>query len=85
MSINNSDDKSAQEQYLKLYDRCTDMEMKLLEQDNLIETLDNVMTKQYFQITRLDETVKRLEKQLKIIQASNADGEAVPIDTPPHY
>lgn len=62
-------------------DRLTNLEIKFLYQEKLIEELQQTVHEQYLSIEQLEKTVKLLKEQL----TAGADTRAIANEKPPHY
>ena len=64
-------------------ERFTELEIKLAYQEDLLQALNLIVTKQQDQISRLEETCKFLDRRIKTV-----DGNAIidqGTEVPPHY
>ena len=65
-------------------DRFVDIEIKLARQEDLVETLNNMVYEQQKNIDRLEGLCSALARQLKQLDSSASDG-GLPHERPPHY
>ena len=72
-----------QSQLVRLEDRLTELEMKLVFQDDLLNTLNDVVTRQDQEIMKLWDANRLLKQSMHDIKDSQKD-EAVDVP-PPHY
>lgn len=66
-------------------DRMIELEIKQAYQEDLIQTLNQVVTEQQKQIGRLEETCKLLNEKIKNLALSERNGSAPIDERPPHY
>ncbi len=60
-----------------------EMEIKIAYQEDLLQTLNTVLTNQQQQITRLEETCKYLNERIQTMAGSSEISQEAEI--PPHY
>lgn len=73
----------AQEQITKLEDKLNELEMKLIFQDDLLNTLNDIVTRQDQEIMKLWDANRLLKQSMHDIKDNNNDQ---PVDVPPpHY
>jgi SlyX protein len=66
-------------------DRLIELEIKAAYQDDLLNTLNNIVSQQQQQITRLEATCNLLNERIKSLSIEgNAMGAAMD-EVPPHY
>lgn len=63
--------------------RVTELEIKLSYQEDLVQTLNNIVAEQQQQIARLEQTCQLLYERLNSLQMEKQDGSKEP--PPPHY
>ncbi|MEL6187863.1 MAG: SlyX family protein [Myxococcota bacterium] len=63
-------------------DRITELELELMAQRDLLETLNQELTEANARVEVLEKRAERLERQMENIVASL---EPVPSEKPPHY
>lgn len=61
-----------------------ELETKLTYQEDLIQELNTIVTKQQAQLDRLTDTCKSLDNRLKDVMQSLPDNQNIN-ETPPHY
>lgn len=66
----------------KLEARLNELEIKLIFQDDLLNTLNEIVTRQDQEIFKLWDANRLLKQHMQDI---NSGSKEVPIDTPPHY
>lgn len=67
-------------------DRQTRLEELLAHQQHLIDALNTEVTGQRQEISRLSQSVERLEARLKVLaEYVQRSGEELPHERPPHY
>ena len=64
-------------------ERFTELEIKLSYQDDLLQTLNTIVSEQQQQIYKLEQTCKLLAGRLK--NMVNTEGVSQDIEIPPHY
>ncbi len=64
-------------------ERIVEMEIKIAYQEDLLQALNTVLTKQQQQITRLEETCKYLNERIKTMVGSSEISQEA--EVPPHY
>ena len=64
-------------------DRVTELEIKLAYQQDLIENLNDTVTKQWADIDRLKKFVRDMTDEIRGLKERATDGETEP--PPPHY
>lgn len=65
-------------------ERITELEIKVAYQDELIDSLDSVVTRQQAQIGKLEETCKLLHDKIKSLSHSEPANNQLD-EIPPHY
>jgi len=74
---------NTQEQFSRLEDKLTELEMKLTFQDDLLNTLNDIVTRQDQEIMKLWDANRLLKQSMHEIKDNNNDA---PVDIPPpHY
>jgi len=63
--------------------RFTELEIKLAYQEDLLQTLNLIVTRQQGQISRLEETCKFLDRRIKTVDGNTIIDKGV--EVPPHY
>jgi len=63
--------------------RITELEIKLAYQEDLLQTLDKVVTDQQMQISRLEKLCHALNERVKNLAEAETVSQAIEI--PPHY
>lgn len=66
-------------------DDIIDLQTRVAFQDGLLEELNQVLTSQQQQITRLEMTMGVMRSQIETMQSSQPEGEPVVEPPPPHY
>ncbi|MEM7562088.1 MAG: SlyX family protein [Pseudomonadota bacterium] len=61
------------------------LEMLYTEQENIIQTLNDVVAEQDQEITRLNLSIERIQSQLKILKSELSDDINPAYEKPPHY
>jgi SlyX protein len=64
--------------------RIIELEIKAAYQDDLLQTLNTIVTRQQQQIDRLEATCRLLNEKITSLSAETAGVETVP-EVPPHY
>ena len=64
-------------------DRITELEIKIAYQDDLLQTLNEVVSDQQRQLIRLEETCKLLGKRIKNMSEPSLIDQGA--EVPPHY
>ncbi len=64
-------------------ERFTELEIKLAYQEDLLQTLNLIVTRQQDQISRLEETCKFLDRRIKTVDGNTIIDQGV--EVPPHY
>ncbi len=65
-------------------ERLIELEIKVIYQEDLLQTLNNIVSQQQQQIDRLEATCKMLNERINSLSSKSDVGE--PIDeVPPHY
>lgn len=64
--------------------RITDLEIKIAYQEDLVQTLNSIVSEQQQQIMRLEETCKILNERIKN-RTINDVGSNQSFEIPPHY
>jgi SlyX protein len=62
-----------------------DLQTRIAFQDGLLEELNQVLTSQQQQITRLEMAVGAMRSQIQTMQATQSEGEPQIEPPPPHY
>ena len=65
-------------------DEIIDLQTRIAFQDGLLEVLNQVITSQQQQITRLEMAMGVMKSQIQTMQSSQSEGEQVE-PPPPHY
>ena len=66
-------------------DEIIDLQMKQVFQEQLLEALNQVVTDQQQQITRLEHAVLGMKTQLQTLQSTTEEGQNASHEIPPHY
>lgn len=66
----------------KLEERLNELEIKLIFQDDLLNTLNEIVTRQDQEILKLWDANRLLKQNMEDI---NSGSKEVPVDIPPHY
>lgn len=67
-------------------ERIIELEIKLAYQEDLLQSLNQVVAEQQIQLGKLEETCKLLHDKLKSLAQSLSDAPGTPADErPPHY
>ena len=69
----------------KLDDRLIDIEIKLSRQEDLVDTLNQMVYEQQKQIDRLDALCGALTRHINALSDSASSNGALPHEKPPHY
>ena len=64
-------------------ERFTELEVKLAYQEDLLQALNLIVTKQQDQISRLEETCKFLDRRIKTVDGNTIIDQGA--EVPPHY
>ena len=65
-------------------DRIIDLEIKAAYREDLLQTLNKIVSRQQQQIDRLEATCKLLDEHIKSLSTEGSAGENVE-EVPPHY
>lgn len=65
-------------------ERFIELEIKAAYQDDLLQTLNNIVSQQQQQIQRLEATCRLLNEKIKSL-SSEAGGVDAALEVPPHY
>ncbi len=66
-------------------ERMIELEIKVAYQDDLLHTLNNIVSEQQLQIQRLDKTCQLLYERINSLSAESNRSNAPIDEVPPHY
>ena len=66
-------------------ERIIELEIKAAYQDDLLQALNNIVSRQQQQIDRLEATCRLLNDKIKSLSAEVGKTDHLPPEVPPHY